>query len=58
MKKKNEKTVLHGIIAVGNFKGGVGKTTTTLNLAMALRLQGYSVLVMDFDYKCNLSLGS
>lgn len=55
MKKKNEKTVLRGIIAVGNFKGGVGKTTTTLNLAMALHLQGYRVLVMDFDYKCNLS---
>ena len=55
MKKKNSATQLHGKIAVGNFKGGVGKTTTTLNLAMALRLQGYRVLVMDFDYKCNLT---
>ena len=55
MKKKNAKTQLRGIIAIGNFKGGVGKTTTTLNLAMALHLQGYRVLVMDFDYKCNLS---
>lgn len=55
MKKKNEKTQLHGIIAVGNYKGGVGKTTTTLNLATALRLQGYRVLVMDFDHQCNLT---
>ena len=55
MKKKSEKTQLHGIIAVGNYKGGVGKTTTTLNLATALRLQGYRVLVMDFDHQCNLT---
>ncbi|MBQ9645359.1 MAG: ParA family protein [Prevotella sp.] len=55
MKRKNEKTQLHGIIAVGNYKGGVGKTTTTLNLATALRLQGYRVLVMDFDHQCNLT---
>lgn len=55
MKKKNERTQLHGIIAVGNYKGGVGKTTTTLNLATALRLQGYRVLVMDFDHQCNLT---
>ncbi|MBR6140151.1 MAG: ParA family protein [Bacteroidaceae bacterium] len=55
MKGKNEKTRLHGIIAIGNYKGGVGKTTTTLNLATALRLQGYRVLIMDFDHQCNLT---
>lgn len=55
MKKKNAKTQLHGIVAVGNFKGGVGKSVCTLNLAMALRLQGYRVLVIDTDYKCNLT---
>ena len=55
MKRKNEKTQLRGIIAVGNFKGGVGKTTTTLNIATALHLHGYKVLVIDTDYKCNLT---
>lgn len=55
MKRKNDKTQLHGIVAVGNFKGGVGKTTTTLNLATALQQQGYRVLVIDTDYKCNLT---
>jgi len=55
MKRKNDRTQLHGIIAVGNYKGGVGKTTTTLNLATALRLQGYRVLIMDFDHQCNLT---
>lgn len=55
MKKKKQPTRLHGIIAVGNYKGGVGKTTTTLNLATALCLQGYKVLMMDFDHQCNLT---
>ena len=36
-------------IAVGNFKGGSGKTTTTLTLAQYMALQGYHVLVVDLD---------
>lgn len=55
MKMKTEKTMLRGIIAVGNYKGGVGKTTTTLNLATALNRQGYRVLMLDFDHQCNLT---
>lgn len=42
-------------IAVGNFKGGVGKTTLAFSLAQGLSLHGYKVLVIDLDPQGSLT---
>lgn len=44
-------------IAIVNQKGGVGKTTTCVNLASALQKQGQRVLVCDFDPQANATSG-
>lgn len=43
------------VIAVSNHKGGVGKTTSTLNLGAALQRRGEKVLLVDLDPQANLT---
>lgn len=47
----------HQVISFANQKGGVGKTTTCINLAGALSEAGVSILLVDMDYQSNLTLG-
>jgi chromosome partitioning protein len=44
------------VIAFANQKGGVAKTTTTLNLGVALKEQGHEVLLVDLDPQGNLTI--
>ena len=47
--------IMGKIYMIGSQKGGVGKTTTTLNLAYSLQKMGKKVLAVDFDSQANLT---
>ena len=54
--EQDDKPAVAKVIAFANQKGGVAKTTTTLNLAVAFKEQGFTVLAIDLDPQGNLTM--
>ena len=48
--------MLHKVITLANFKGGVGKSTSTAAIGACLAMKGYKVLLVDLDGQSNLTL--
>src|ERR671915_2529800 len=53
----HEGVALTKVISIANQKGGVGKTTCSINLGGALAERGYRVLCVDMDPQANLTVG-
>ena len=54
IKKTIREGIMH-VVSVINYKGGVGKTTTTANLAAELAWRGKDVLIIDLDPQASLT---